>query len=285
MLTPGVADGAGVPFASILALNVRTEVAYGLYSDGCTALSVHSADVSILAQNWDWKFGQAPNLINLVIEGTGVISIITEGGIIGKIGVCSAGVGVCLNAIAALGVAHDRLPVHLALRAALDWAIESPGEGVARRVAERIRDVGVAAAGHILLADAEEAFGLEVSYLDIVDVPKTSGRGATAVLHSNHYVVDHPGVKLGSNAMVCSPDRLARIGELFNSGEGGVTAQNVSAWLQDVDRYPASICRDRSSKGGSETLFSIVMDLREASARVKVGKPDGNGETLTLVTR
>lgn len=49
----GVAQGAGVPVESILALNVRTEIAYGMFSDGCTALSWKSKDESFLAQNWD----------------------------------------------------------------------------------------------------------------------------------------------------------------------------------------------------------------------------------------
>ena len=50
----GVAKGAGVAYADILALNVRTEVAFGNFIDGCTALSWKGARSSILAQNWDW---------------------------------------------------------------------------------------------------------------------------------------------------------------------------------------------------------------------------------------
>ena len=49
----GVANGAGVDFASILALNIRTEVAYGMAADGCTALSWKTANASFIAQNWD----------------------------------------------------------------------------------------------------------------------------------------------------------------------------------------------------------------------------------------
>lgn len=49
----GLADGAGVDFESILALNVRTEIAFGLASDGCTAFSWKTKDASFLAQNWD----------------------------------------------------------------------------------------------------------------------------------------------------------------------------------------------------------------------------------------
>lgn len=49
----GVADGAGVEFEDILTLNVRTEIAYGMFSDGCTALSWKDGEKSFLAQNWD----------------------------------------------------------------------------------------------------------------------------------------------------------------------------------------------------------------------------------------
>jgi isopenicillin-N N-acyltransferase-like protein len=47
----GVASGAGVPYISILALNVRTEIAYGLSKDGCTALYWRSEPSAFLAQN------------------------------------------------------------------------------------------------------------------------------------------------------------------------------------------------------------------------------------------
>lgn len=49
----GLADGSGVDFISILALNVRTEIAFGMLSDGCTALSWKVESISALAQNWD----------------------------------------------------------------------------------------------------------------------------------------------------------------------------------------------------------------------------------------
>lgn len=51
----GVAEGAGVKYEDILALNVRTEIAFGAFSDGCTALSWKGESGSVLAQNWDWN--------------------------------------------------------------------------------------------------------------------------------------------------------------------------------------------------------------------------------------
>lgn len=45
----GVAAGSGVGFISILLLNVRTEVAFGLMSDGCTTFSVKNDQGNFLA--------------------------------------------------------------------------------------------------------------------------------------------------------------------------------------------------------------------------------------------
>ena len=58
----GVAEGAGVAYADVLALNVRTEVAFGNFNDGCTAFSWKGKESSILAQNWDWNTEQVPKV-------------------------------------------------------------------------------------------------------------------------------------------------------------------------------------------------------------------------------
>jgi len=56
----GLAEGAGVGYQDILALNVRTEIAFGAFNDGCTALSWKSEEKSFLAQNWDWHIMSGP---------------------------------------------------------------------------------------------------------------------------------------------------------------------------------------------------------------------------------
>lgn len=315
---PGVADGAGLPLETIIALNIRTEIAYGLQAgqtDGCTSVSYHADGVGLLAQNWDWRGGQAPNLIHLTIRPGGpdesvggarngaangatngaangapngtasgttaadrALSIITEGGIIGKIGISAAGVGVGLNAIPGLGVAYDRLPVHLALRAVLDWSAEEAarGPGVVERVAARLEAVGVASAAHIFLADAYASIGLEVSAVDTVRIPAEALRGGRVVAHSNHYVAAHPGVKSGK-PYPDSPGRLARMTALVAAGHGPVGAGEAYEWLKDREGWPSSICRGPGSSSGSETLFSIVMDLEQRTASVEEGRPGEGG--------
>lgn len=49
----GLADGAGVDFLSIIALNVRSEISMGMMNDGCTSLAWKTDDFSVAGQNWD----------------------------------------------------------------------------------------------------------------------------------------------------------------------------------------------------------------------------------------
>jgi hypothetical protein len=55
-----IADGAGVQFEDILAMNVRSEISMGMMNDGCTALYWSSESASLLAQNWDVRLYLLP---------------------------------------------------------------------------------------------------------------------------------------------------------------------------------------------------------------------------------
>jgi len=49
----GIADGSKRDILDIVAVNVRTEIAFGLFSDGCTSLFWRTPGRIFLAQNWD----------------------------------------------------------------------------------------------------------------------------------------------------------------------------------------------------------------------------------------
>ena len=275
----GLADGANVPFNSILALNVRTEIAYGMFADGCTAYSwlseSESEKGSWLAQNWDWEMEQSPNIIRCHItpgDGGPRIAMMTEAGIIGKIGVNSAGVGVTLNAIKARGVDFAKLPCHLVLRTVLN----SGGREEAR---ERLVKAGVASACHITVADATGGVGLECSAADVVEMGMVDG----VCTHSNHFVEGHKGVD-GKVLLADSPVRLERIRELVKGKrEVGPSWEVCGELLRDEKGAPGAICRTASGKSNTQTLFSIVMDLVGRRAKVKMGKPVLDGEEFELV--
>lgn len=49
----GIADGSKRDILDIVAINVRTEIAFGLMTDGCTSLFWDTPGNVFLGQNWD----------------------------------------------------------------------------------------------------------------------------------------------------------------------------------------------------------------------------------------
>ncbi len=242
-----------------------------MFNDGCTVLSWKTKDTNFLAQNWDWEQEQKENLINLRIcqPGKPSIDMISEAGIIGKIGLNSAGVGVCLNAIRAKGVDFGKLPCHLALRACLDSS--SREEAV-----KTLQKAGVASAAHFTVADPSGGIGLECSYTDIVVLPMPSNGILT---HTNHFIKEHPGVEekpQWQDSLV----RLPRIGKLMETAEPSL--ENVASLLKNEEGLPTAICRDQTHDSTVATLFSIRMDLGKRIAEVTVGRPVQPEEHLKL---
>lgn len=289
----GVAAGAGVGFSDILALNVRTEISMGLMSDGCTSLycsrlGADGSGLPILAQNWDWERAQRDSLVVLHIASSPAsgeeerngrsrrqpaISLITEGGIIGKIGLNSSGVGICMNAIRARGVDFARLPVHLAMRSVLECS--SHAEALAL-----LTTVGVASSCHLLIADSSEGgvTGLECSYADILPLQVNEDGLYT---HTNHWLLKHAGSDgrpiTEALSLTDSVPRLKRLNSLLVEEKGREGGRDpvckVEELLEDETNYPGSINKAPSPGNGAETLFSIVMDLKRPVAKVRIGRP------------
>jgi hypothetical protein len=104
-------------------------------------------------------------------------------------------------------------------------------------------------------------------------------RGITT--HSNHLVKEHGGVK-GSGAMLQDTFfRLGRIEELLNDVEQP-SMDVLQDVLKDEKNGPCSINRSQTEKSTIETLFSIVMNLTDGYAAVKMGKPTEDGESFEL---
>lgn len=216
---------------------------------------------------------QAENLIHLKIEkenGTR-IQMITEAGIIGKIGMNSHGVGCTLNALKARGVSFSKLPCHLALRTVMESSSR-------KEAIETLEKAGVASACHILIADKTGGTGMECSAQDIVQLPM-NGKGI--VTHTNHMIVSHiEGVVEEPDWLPDTRFRFQRIGELLTAAKEEVPSLGlVEKMLEDEQEFwgnGAAICRSEKigvdGVKGLATLFSVVMDLKSVKGRVKVGR-------------
>jgi isopenicillin-N N-acyltransferase-like protein len=287
----GVAEGAGKDLLDIVALNVRTEINFGLFSDGCTALSWHTEKHAWLGQNWDvsnmellqcplrnadqtkWMEEQKQNLVIAKITQANKPTIVqvTEAGIIGKIGFNGSGVGVLLNAIRVHGMDSTRMPVHFGLRMALESI------SVADAV-QKLESYGMASSAHILIADANTSVGLEFTKSTFAHCkPDSAGR----VVHSNHLLLGHPG----ETDTVWLRDSLTRLPTMTeNAGKLNCEAswEEFSALFADEQNSPGAICRIETEETGAGTLFNIVMDLKAKKAVVKLGKPTAVEETIDL---
>lgn len=200
--------------------------------------------------------------------------MITEAGIIGKIGMNSNGVGCTLNALKAKGVSFTKLPCHLALRTVMESS--SRGEAIAS-----LEKAGVASACHILVADAAGGTGLECSSEDVVQIPMNK---EGIVTHTNHTIVPHvEGFKEEPDWLPDTRYRLRRVRELLNAAkEEDPSVEVVRKLLCDeVEGEGAAICRFEG-KDKLSTLFSIVMDLKAKRANVSMGRPAAPSEKLVF---
>jgi isopenicillin-N N-acyltransferase-like protein len=269
----GIADGTDLGVEDIIAINVRTEIAFGAFSDGCTALSWLTDEHSWLAQNWDWNEAQKKNLVFLSIDQPGKprIKMITEAGLIGKIGLNDAGVGVCLNAIKAKGMDPQRLPCHLGLRMVLE-------SGSREEAVEKLESFGISSACHMLIADENGGVGVEWSSVGVAKVEMNDTR---QVFHTNHFLLQHDGVE-DKNWLKDSTFRVGRIEELAKKVDGEPTYEKLYELFKDEENAPGSICRKMEGKSSSASLFNIVMDLKARKADVTVGRPTEPEEKLTI---
>lgn len=198
--------------------------------------------------------------------------MITEAGIIGKIGLNSTGVGVCFNAIRAKGLDKVRIPVHLGLRIALE-------SSSALQAVENIENIGMASSAHILIGDAMTAIGLEFTSSTFARIP-VNQKGF--IVHSNHMLLPHPGIDEPA-WLKDSPVRVQTMSENIEKLQGTLSWELFGGLFKDESNYPCSI--NRAAGGGSDmaTLFNIIMDLRTRRVEVIMGRPsDAAAERVIL---
>ncbi|RAL06674.1 putative acyl-CoA:6-aminopenicillanic-acid-acyltransferase [Aspergillus homomorphus CBS 101889] len=286
----GIADGAGVSLLDIVALNCRSEISFGKFSDGCTSLSLHRQGRGrILAQNWDFTTQVQKNLalVEIVQTDKPVIYMVTEAGLVGKIGFNSAGVGTCLNAIRAHPCLSSKLPIHIALRLCLESV------SVEAAIQKLSSLGGVASSQHILIADSTVALGLELSPLGDDHIAEDE---YGMITHTNHFLLNRKVIE--PPWLSGSPVRLARVRELAKEivDSGVLEEDNVDIVgtvlrgriFSDTCDGPQSICWQEDPTQPSivrtATLFNIVMRLEEGNlgAEVVFGKP-GSGLESSVV--
>ncbi|HET7578609.1 MAG TPA: C45 family peptidase [Bacillales bacterium] len=289
----GIAEGTGVDFEDILALNARSEIALAGYkgsafSDGCTAIAVMApvTEDTIIGQNWDWKGSQKKSLLLLGIEQDSRpdIQMVTEGGIIGKIGLNSAGVGVCFNALIT-DKKSDEIPIHLGLRAVLNSY--SLTEAVSKVKGGQI----ASAASFLIGSDDGNGNGLAVNAeVSPFGMDYVGGNDGTLV-HTNHLCSDFIKENLKDMNEFRHDDsmlRKRRAEQLVQTkivrGET-INEETFKDWLSDSFNAPNSINHFPNERAPEhrqmESVFSIIMNLSKRKTWLCIGKPsEGKYEVI-----
>lgn len=248
----------------LYALNSRSEILNNVDVAECT--SVMRSGPALLAQNWDWSeaLEELVVLMRLQRPDNHSICMLTEPGIIGKIGMNRAGLGVCLNILKTRERLHG-LPVHVLLRALLDCRSLAEAR-------ELLRLVSVGKASHVLVGDASGAMlGVEFSGSQNLRLEPQDG----LLLHTNHYL---GAEELNdAEAFPSTHERLQQAGELLDADS---SRDGIHAMLRDQSRDELSICRAYSESatpgfGRVGTVFTVLMELAEHTMTIQRGpNPD-----------
>lgn len=273
----GIAEGAGVTAEDLLAVNLRTEVMFGLdrrpdkvAAKECTALSCEAAGGIVVAQNWDWKPAVREHCVLLVSaphDGPGSVTLV-EAGLWAKCGANEAGIGLATNSLQS---SRDRgepgVPYHAILRRILS---SSTFDEAVSAVLEPRR---ASSANYLIGHRDGRAADLEALPGGRDDVFISEG---PALSHTNHFLWPAPRdfKDLGLIGGGDSPVRHARAARATS---GSLGADGVREVLGSHEDGMNSVC----AHGDPEvprvedyvTLGAFVADLAAGSIEVTHGPP------------
>ncbi len=245
-----VAEGAGVDPLWIFALNARSEFLSSMPVAECTAL--HYRGTPFLGQNWDWEKSLEDLIVLMRVtrpDGHRFL-MMTEPGIIGKIGLNNAGLGVCFNFLP-VAKPTNGVPVHVLLRAVLD----SRSLEEARAAIER---AGHGRSANVLVAHRDgQRFDVEFAGDECFELPDDH----EVLAHTNHYLGKDIVVlpELYANSSI----RLARAAQVSRA-DSQRSVEAMQSTLSDRCDPANSICqayRPQMLLGDIGTVCSMVFDL------------------------
>lgn len=278
----GIAEGAGLSLGDILALNVRTEVMFAAVARAapqeCTAFAalpeVTRDGHTLVGQNWDWKPDTAETVVILEVEpenGPRFVTVV-EAGMLAKVGMNSAGIGLTTNAlISDQDKGHPAVPYHAVLRAILES--ETPADALIAITYHRRSS----SANYLIGHRDGEAINVETAPGNYSRIYPEFPEGGVYG-HANHF--SSPSFDLNDVGLWDGPGSLFRgyrIRKLLERTGGEITVEGAQEALADHFSFPFSICShtdpSRTPVEQYATIASVVMDLDTLEMWVSDGNP------------
>jgi isopenicillin-N N-acyltransferase-like protein len=270
----GIAAGADLPEWQVGAVNARTEIlaALGAVGEGecSTAVVLPGGGAPPrTVQTWDWHphLREVPVLWAYEPRAGRTVRTFTEFGVLAKIGVNSAGLGVHFNLLRhASDSAEIGVPVHLVARRILDEAT------TVEEAVDLARSARASASTAVTVVTADAAATLELCPAGVAVVPADE-----VLLHTNHFL--DPALAAGERLAVERPlthDRLAHLHDHVD----GLAAPDVTARVGPLlshgpDRAPVCAHPDPAAALHErwETVATISLDLEATALLVHEGGP------------
>jgi isopenicillin-N N-acyltransferase-like protein len=277
----GIAEGANVEPLAILALNLRTEILASIdqsvRTGECTAFAVlpyaSANNHVLLAENWDWMVHSRDTVVVLEVERDDAPAFTTfvEAGLVAKIGLNSAGIGIATNALRGpRDPIEGGVPYHIVLRMLFDASTK-------QGALQLLQSLPHASSANFLVASADgTAVDVEVEAGDAAGTrvaPICNG----VMTHTNHFLTGRQQrVDLGLTKYPSTVSRLETAQTLINH-LAPITLEMLRDALANHSGYPLSICAHPDMTAPSAerglTAASLIMDLNDAQVLLADGNP------------
>nr|WP_052074078.1 C45 family peptidase [Rhodococcus fascians] len=242
----GVADGTGLEMWQVLALNARTELlslASGARPGECSTVVYAPGPVGqgegpnispYGIQTWDWHDELRSCWHTHTVKGTKYSTVgLTENGILSKIGMNSAGVGLFFNILGHRADSPTGIPIHLLSAHVLNNA------GSTAEAVDLMRSLPIATSSAFTLLDANTATCAELSPNGVSIVDAQRG----FLPHTNHFLDNANAAE--ERTELYSPDSQDRFGLLTSRIEryaSPIDADDLVEYLYSDQDQPHLSC-------------------------------------------
>jgi isopenicillin-N N-acyltransferase-like protein len=282
----GIADGAGVPLEAILVLNCRSELMFAAAQrrdetppGECTSFAVTpeaSADGRMLiGQNWDWvPFArEACVLLDVQRAEQPSFATIVEAGMLAKVGMNAAGLGLCTNTlVSARDANHPGVPYHVMLRALLDAESVEDAQRLLGSVERAL------SANYVVADKAGHAMNFETIAGGKAEIHATRPRNGL-LAHSNHFLA--PAFCDIDAYVANSPHSLTRLSDMWQGLQHAVrpSVARMQEVLRSHAHAPNGICSHPDPAAhpmyARTTVASFIADVASGEFWFTDGPPCG----------